>query len=91
MLFRAICLLRVWFDFNLSSAWFRLQVFFMKKENTSQSQKQICGGSKLESTNIQKKKERMGKNYKAAKPGDKDYPKQGALKKAQANEEEWDG
>ena len=41
--------------------------------------------------NIQKKKERMGKNYKAAKPGDKDYPKQGALKKAQANEEEWDG
>lgn len=39
--------------------------------------------------NIQKKKERMGKNYKAAKPGDKDYPKQDALKKAQA--EEWDG
>ena len=31
----------------------------------------------------------MGKNYKAAKPGDKDYPKQDALKKAQA--EEWDG
>jgi hypothetical protein len=41
--------------------------------------------------NIQKKKERMGKNYKPAKPGDKDYPKQGALKKAQASEEEWDG
>lgn len=39
--------------------------------------------------NIQKKKERMGKNYKAAKPGDKDYPKQDALKKAQG--EEWDG
>ena len=39
--------------------------------------------------NIQKKKERMGKNYKAAKPGDKDFPKQDALKKAQA--EEWDG
>ena len=39
--------------------------------------------------NIQKKKERMGKNYKPAKPGDKDYPKQDALKKAQA--EEWDG
>jgi hypothetical protein len=31
----------------------------------------------------------MGKNYKPAKPGDKDYPKQDALKKAQA--EEWDG
>ena len=39
--------------------------------------------------NIQKKKERMGKNYKPAKPGDKDYPKPDALKKAQA--EEWDG
>jgi hypothetical protein len=39
--------------------------------------------------NIEKKKERMGKNYKPAKPGDKDYPKQDALKKAQA--EEWDG
>ena len=39
--------------------------------------------------NIQKKKERLGQNYKAAKPGDKDYPKQDALKKAQA--EEWDG
>ena len=25
----------------------------------------------------------MGKNYKAAKPGDKDYPDQKALKKAQ--------
>lgn len=33
----------------------------------------------------------MGKNYKAAQPGDKDYPKQDALKKAQAGEEEWDG
>jgi len=40
--------------------------------------------------NIQKKKEKMGKNYKPAQPGDKDYPKQDALKKAQA-EEEWDG
>lgn len=39
--------------------------------------------------NIQKKKERMGKNYKPAKPGDKDYPDPKALKKAQA--EEWDG
>ena len=41
--------------------------------------------------NIQKKKERLGQNYKPAKPGDKDYPKQDALKKAQAGEEEWDG
>lgn len=41
--------------------------------------------------NIQKKKERMGKNYKPAQPGDKDFPSQEALKKAQAGEEEWDG
>lgn len=41
--------------------------------------------------NIQKKKEKMGKNYKPAQPGDKDYPKQDAIKKAQAEEEEWDG
>lgn len=41
--------------------------------------------------NIQKKKERLGQNYKPAKPGDKDYPKQDALKKAQAEEEDWDG
>lgn len=33
--------------------------------------------------NIQKKKKRMGKNYKPAKPGDKDYPDPKALKKAQ--------
>jgi hypothetical protein len=41
--------------------------------------------------NIQKKKERLGQNYKPAKPGDKDYPKQDALKKAQGGEEDWDG
>lgn len=33
--------------------------------------------------NIRKKKKRMGKNYKPAKPGDKDYPDPKALKKAQ--------
>lgn len=33
--------------------------------------------------NIRKKKERMGKNYKAAKPGDKDRPNPDAWKKAQ--------
>ena len=41
--------------------------------------------------NIQKKKEKMGKNYKPAQPGDKDYPQKDALKKAQAEEDEWDG
>lgn len=34
--------------------------------------------------NIQKKKKRMGKNYKPAKPGDKDYPSKKAIKKAQS-------
>ena len=33
--------------------------------------------------NIRKKKQRMGKNYRPAKPGDKDRPTQEALKKAQ--------
>tara|TARA_R100000808_G_C2144609_1_gene152352 strand:+ start:119 stop:724 length:606 start_codon:yes stop_codon:yes gene_type:complete len=48
-----------------------------------------CGNSKAEEEyaslweNIRKKKKRMGKNYKPAKPGDKDYPKEEALKKAQ--------
>jgi hypothetical protein len=33
--------------------------------------------------NIRDKKKREGKNYKPAKPGDKDYPDPKALKKAQ--------
>jgi len=33
--------------------------------------------------NIREKKKRMGKNYKPAKPGDKDYPDPKSLKKAQ--------
>jgi hypothetical protein len=33
--------------------------------------------------NIRKKKEKMGKNYRPAKPGDKDYPDKDAYKKAQ--------
>lgn len=35
--------------------------------------------------NIQKKKEKMGKNYKPAKPGDPDRPDPEALKKAQTS------
>jgi hypothetical protein len=41
--------------------------------------------------NIREKKKRMGKNYKPAKPGDKDRPDKEAWKKAQADEYEWDG
>ena len=40
--------------------------------------------------NIREKKRRMGKNYKPAKPGSKDYPNKDAYKKAQADYE-WDG
>ena len=40
--------------------------------------------------NIRKKKKRMGKNYKPAKPGDKDYPSKEAIKKAQSADEEKD-
>jgi len=38
--------------------------------------------------NIRKKKEREGKNYKPAKPGDPDRPSKDAFKKAQSNDSE---
>ena len=41
--------------------------------------------------NIRKKKKKMGKNYKPAKPGSKDYPEKEAYEKAQAEDYEWDG
>lgn len=40
--------------------------------------------------NIQKKKKRMGKNYKPAKPGDKDRPQKKAWEKAKSADEEKD-
>jgi hypothetical protein len=40
--------------------------------------------------NIRKKKKRMGKDYKAAKPGSKDRPSKKAWKKAQSADEEKD-
>ena len=40
--------------------------------------------------NIRKKKKRMGKKYKAAKPGDKDRPSKKAWEKAQSADEEKD-
>ena len=50
------------------------------QENTNQEDKAEAGLWE----NIQKKKKRMGKNYKPAKPGDKDYPSKEAIKKAQS-------
>lgn len=49
------------------------------KDILSSIQDQILGKNKTESKpglwdNIRKKKERMGKKYKPAKPGDKDRP-----------------
>ena len=41
--------------------------------------------------NIRDKKKREGKNYKPAKPGDKDYPDPKALKKAQKSSEKKKG
>ena len=38
--------------------------------------------------NIREKKKRMGKNYRPAKPGDKDYPDPKSLKKAQKSSKE---
>ena len=70
---------------------------FVKEEVNDPEEEEDCGcgtgcgceNSKAEEEyaslweNIRKKKKRMGKNYKPAKPGDKDYPKEEALKKAQ--------
>ena len=52
---------------------------------------EIEGAKKGLWENIRDKKERMGKNYKPAKPGSKDYPDKEAYKKAQADEYDWDG
>jgi hypothetical protein len=41
--------------------------------------------------NIREKKRKMGKNYRPARPGTKDYPDKDAYKKAQGDEYEWDG
>jgi hypothetical protein len=52
---------------------------------------EIEGAKKGLWDNIREKKKRMGKNYKPAKPGSKDYPEKEAYKKAQAEEYDWDG
>jgi hypothetical protein len=52
---------------------------------------EIEGAKKGLWDNIREKKKRMGKNYKPAKPGDKDRPEPDAWKKAQAEEYDWDG
>lgn len=41
--------------------------------------------------NIRRKKKRLGKKYRPARPGTKDYPNKDAYKKAQGDDYEWDG
>ena len=52
-----------------------------KKEGKKSKEKSEAGHGLWH--NIQLKKQRMGKNYRPAKPGDKDRPSKDALKKAQ--------
>jgi hypothetical protein len=61
------------------------------EEKDIQDLVEIEGAKKGLWDNIREKKQRMGKNYKPAKPGSKDYPDKEAYKKAQAEEYDWDG
>jgi hypothetical protein len=56
------------------------------EETDIQDLLEIEGAKKGLWDNIREKKQRMGKNYKPAKPGSKDYPEKEAYKKAQAEE-----
>ena len=52
-----------------------------------ETEEYIIGGKNGLWDNIRKKKEREGKNYKPAKPGDPDRPQKDAFKKAQSSED----
>jgi len=54
-----------------------------KEKDKNSSEKEESEAKKGLWENIRDKKRRMGKNYRPAKPGDKDRPSQEALKKAQ--------
>jgi len=54
-----------------------------KKDKTPSKEKESDASKPGLWENIRNKKKRMGKNYKPAKPGDKDYPDPKSLKKAQ--------
>ena len=62
-----------------------------EKETESLLEIDIQAKSKGLWYNIQQKKKRMGKNYRPAQEGSKDRPSPEAIKKAQAEEYEWDG
>jgi hypothetical protein len=57
----------------------------MKKDYTDAMKEYSEGEKPGLWENIRKKKEREGKNYKPAKPGDPDRPDPEALKKAQSS------
>lgn len=52
-----------------------------------ETEEYIIGGKNGLWDNIRKKKEREGKNYKPAKPGDPDRPQKDAFKKSQSSED----
>jgi hypothetical protein len=62
-----------------------------EKETESLLEIDIQAKSKGLWYNIQQKKKRMGKNYRPAPEGSKDRPSPEAIKRAQAEEYEWDG
>ena len=75
--------------------WSKKSVTNMTKaEDTEELEEQILEeeseAKKGPWENIRDKKKKMGKKYKAAKPGDKDHPSKKAWKKAQSTDEEKD-
>ena len=71
--------------------WSKKSVTKVTKGEEDEGQKNAKSEDETEAglwENIRKKKKRMGKNYKPAKPGSKDRPSKEAWKKAQSKEEE---
>lgn len=71
--------------------WSKKSVTKVTKGEEDEGQKNANSEDETEAglwENIRKKKKRMGKNYKPAKPGSKDRPSKEAWKKAQSKEEE---
>lgn len=71
--------------------WSKKSVTKVTKGEEDEGEKNASSEDETEAglwENIRKKKKRMGKNYKPAKPGSKDRPSKEAWKKAQSKEEE---
>jgi hypothetical protein len=71
--------------------WSKKSVTKMTKGEEDEGEKNANSEDETEAglwENIRKKKKRMGKNYKPAKPGDKDRPQKKAWEKAKSAEED---